>query len=144
MFPNLGEWLSTNCCAKIKKHGTLGQRYGFFFPGISLGVTHSLKFEKSVFFSEKVEKKNKCFFFPRNSLWAKNRFFWAVQSFLKRKIIWACFFFSLIFLFFYFSLEKFNFTHSLIWKSCFFFFRPPEEKRVFHSLSRFLPKNPQK
>ena len=43
----------------------------FFFPGISLGVTPSLKFSKSVFFfSEKVEKKNKCFFFPRKSLQA--------------------------------------------------------------------------
>ena len=34
----------------------------FFFPGISLGVTHSLKFEKSVFFPEKVEKKKQVFF----------------------------------------------------------------------------------
>ena len=42
----------------------------FFFPGNSLGVTHSLVFEKLFFFSKKPEKKTSVFFFPRKSLQA--------------------------------------------------------------------------
>ena len=49
---------------KIFLWGGEGQRYRFFFfPGISLGVTHSPKFEKS-------------FFFPRNSLSATHSVFY--------------------------------------------------------------------
>ena len=43
-----------------------GSKVAFFlFPGISLGVTHSLKIDKSVFFSEKVEKKQMFFIFSQ-------------------------------------------------------------------------------
>ena len=119
----------------------------FLFPGISLGVTHSLKIDKSVFFSEKVEKKNKCFlFFPRNSLWATHSKFFEAPIFLKKKFMFSLFFFSAHFwqdFCFFFFLEKFTFTHSLDWKTR-FFFRDRKKNGFFtHSLDfcRKIPKN---
>ena len=68
--------------------------------------------------------------------------------FLYRKIMFGLFFFFrpflAWFLFFFFSSEKFTFTHSLGWKTCFFFPAAGKKKRVFHTLTRFLPKNPKK
>ena len=70
--------------------------------------------------------------------------------FLYRKITFGLFFFFrpflAWFLFFFFSSEKFTFTHSLDWKTCFFFsgYRKKKKKRVFHSFTRFSPKNPKK
>ena len=128
-------WLQTQKSWCIK--GTVF----FFFSGNSLGVTHSLKFWKSFFFFfRKIgKKKNKCFlFFPRNSLWATHSKIFETLYFYIGKSRLACFFFFrpflAWFLFFFFSSEKFTFTHSLDWKTCF----------IFHSLTRISPKNPKK
>ena len=89
----------------------------FFFPGISLGVTHSLKFSKSVFFSEKLEKKKQVFFiFSQEQFRSHSLKKFRDPLFLYRKITQACFFFPTIFgmiFVLFFSSEKFTFTHSL-------------------------------
>ena len=80
-----------------------------FFPGISLGVTHSPEIKKSVF-SEKVEnKKNKCFlFFPGIVCEPLTQNFLRRCIFLKENHVRLVFFPP-----FFSSLEKFTFTHSL-------------------------------
>ena len=127
---------------------SVGPKVAFFFPGISLGVTHSLKFWKSVFFFPKNwKKKNKCFlFFPRNSLWATHSKIFETLYFYLGKSCLACFFFRPFlawFLFFFFPWKSLHsLTHSF--EKAVFFFRARKKKRVFYSLTRFLPKNPKK
>ena len=58
----------------------------FFFPGISLGVTHSLKFRKSVlFFSVKVgkNKKQMFYFFPGKVYQPLTQNFWDPLFFIE-------------------------------------------------------------
>ena len=124
----------------------------FFFPGISLGVTHSLKFWKSVFFFfRKIgKKKNKRFlFFPRNSLWATHSKIFETLYFYIGKSCLACFFFfpaifGMIFVFFFFLGKVY--LHSLTrLKNVFFFSGYRKKKNGFftHSLDfrRNIPKN---
>ena len=84
-------------------------------------------------------KKTRVFyFFPRNSLWATHSIFFETLYFCKTKSCLACFFFG-----FFFSLEKFTFTHSLDWKTRFFVFRGPKKSGFLHTYSIFAEK-PQK
>ena len=122
----------------------------FFFPGNSLGVTHSLKFWKSVFFffPKNWKKKNKCFlFFSRNSLGATHSKIFETLYFYIGKSRLACFFFptifGMIFVFFFPRKSLPSLTHSI--EKRVFFFRVPEKKNGFfpHSLDfrRNIPKN---
>ena len=45
---------------------------------------------------------------------------------------------------FFFFLEKLKFTHSLVWKACFFFPVVEKKKQLFYSLTRFLTKSYKK
>ena len=67
----------------------------FFFPGKSLGVTHSSKIEKSVFyFFRKSGKKNTCFFFPEKVHEPLTQKFFSPLFFVKGKSCLTCFFYS--------------------------------------------------
>ena len=125
-------------------------KVAFFFISRDKFRGHSLtqNWQKCFFFSRKSGKKktNVFYFFPGIVCEPLTRSFLRLLFFLKRKSCLVCFFFPPTFgrIFVFFFLEKFTFTHSLDWKARFFFPGPEKKKRVFHSLTRFLPKNPKK
>ena len=113
----------------------LAPKVAFFFSRDKFrghSLTQILK--KCFFFPKNWKKKNKRFlFFPRNSLWATHSKIFETLYFYIGKSCLACFFFPAIFgmiFVFFFSSEKFTFTHSLGWKTCFFFSRCRKKKKT--------------
>ena len=102
------------------------------------------------FFPKNWKKKNKRFlFFPRNSLWATHSKIFETLYFYIGKSCLACFFFSghfwHDFCFFFFPRKSLpSLTHSVEKRVFFFPAAGKKKKRVFHTLTRFLPKNPKK
>ena len=121
----------------------IDHRQRFYFPGISLGVTHSPKIEKSVFPPKKWGEKQLFFIFSIQFVSHSLKFFETLY-FLKENPVWLVFFRRLLagFLFCFFPWKSLlSLTHSF--EKAVFFSRPPDKKRVFHSLTRFCRKNPK-
>ena len=120
----------------------------FFFPGDKFRVSHSLKFEKIVFFSKKVGKnKTSVFLFFRGIVYELlAQFFLSRFIFTKKKIMFGLFLFPPTFgrIFLLFSLEKFK-RHSLTHLQRLFFSsgHGKQKKQFFYSLSRISPKYPK-
>ena len=125
------------------------QRYRFFFPGKSLGVTHSVKIEKSVFFFRKSGKKKTTFFFSQEKFMSHSlKCFWVPDFFFKEKLAWLVFsFFPANFWLdfcFFFSWKSLQITHSLTHLKLLGFFPAPEKKTGLLLTHSIFAKNPQK